>query len=86
MTTLVVIEMKREEITVRIRRLKEIAEKTDEPNTHNVAQNQISVLEHMLNKWDTSKLNNTGEAYDEETDFDIAYTNAVEEIVEAEFG
>jgi len=70
--------VKLKQIETRLRRLAEIAEKTDDPNTYNVCMNRICVLELMLERW-------YSDWYDEESDFAANYKNTVEDIVEAEF-
>ena len=50
------------------------------PNISNFAMNRLSVLKLMLNRWDYTDF------YDDETDFNSAYENMVDEIIESEFG
>jgi len=69
--------MKRNEIAVRIRRFKEIADKTDNPNIYNTCMNRLSVLEVMLERFDYH------DWYDEESNFRIGYENTVDELIEA---
>ena len=68
--------MKVEEITVRIRRFKEIAKSTSDANIYNTCMNRLSVLEVMLNRFLYH------DWYDEESDYRTAYVNTVEEMVE----
>jgi hypothetical protein len=74
--------MRKAEITVRIRRFKEIAEKTDDTNIYNTCMNRLSVLEIMLERYEASQFMLTGEWYDEETEFRSTYENTVEEMIE----
>ena len=75
--------MKEYEITTRLRRLKEIAHKTTDLNVHNIAMNQIVILEIMYDRWIEGFNSNSG-FYDEETDFYKAYQNIIEELEELE--
>lgn len=75
--------MEREEITVRIRRYREIAKNSSKhgifsAQIHNTCMNRLSVLEVMLERFDFH------EWYDEESNFRIAYQNTVEELIEAD--
>jgi len=74
--------MEKYEITVRIRRFREIAEKTEDSNIFNTCMNRLSVLEIMLDRWESDEVTHTGEWYDEETDFRSAYENTVDEMIE----
>ena len=74
--------MQIEEITVRIRRFKEIAEKTDDPNVYNTCMNRLSILQIMLTRFEASQVMHTGEWYDEETKFRSAYENTVDEMID----
>lgn len=65
------------QITVRLRRFREIAQKTDDANIHNTCMNRISVLEIMEDRW-------FNEWYDEESDFRAQYENTVDDMIESD--
>lgn len=76
--------LREKQLTTRIRRFTEIAYNTDDPNIHNICMNRLSVLEVMWERWQSDKVSNH-RWYDEETDFDKAFKNTVDELIEAEF-
>ncbi len=70
------------EITTRLKRYREIAKVTEEPDVFNRCKNQICVLEIMLERWTADQVAHTGRWYDRDSDFHVAFENVVEELIE----
>lgn len=68
--------MKRTEITSRLEARRKEAKETD-GDAHNLAMNQITVFQLMLDRFDN-------DWYDADSDFNREYENTVQDLIEAD--